>query len=677
MRSWIRPGRKSVPRVELNGVGGKSRRRIAVLAAIGGLAWTSVSLGQTWTGAVNSTWDTTTANWSSGTFTNGNAVTFDDSAAGSYAITLAGGTMVPSSVDFENSDGVGKDYSISNGAIFGSSSGSASSSAVDGVFTLGNGGNVTLSSVAASFKSYTLIAGQLTLAGNTTLSGYSSPSPIQGHPALLFNQFNVYSQATVTMSGGTSISAVSNEGCTFNLYGGELHVLAGASVSVPVQFYSAYGYGVPTIQLDAGSVLTKNYGAYCGVVAGSGTLVVTDDPNSPTHGAGWTIETPSALGMDPGTLIRAESGGAIILGAENTSSPNYYAGSFAVGAGLTLSLSGTGSAGGGGKSSQPNGALRSSAGNTDTWQGNIVIEAAGATLGGGPNGQLTVTGSISGTGPIFVSRAAGSVTIFAGSNNYSGDTTVAVGQFIAESPLLPVTGSLIMGSVGATGSLAVPASATASVLVGDFNQVQITTGTSVSVLPTDRSANLAEVLVANAVSVAGTGSLNLGDNDAILHAMTEPAVRALVSSKSITSTSTGALTGLGVITNSNGEGGSLYATFDGVAVSASDVLVKFTYLGDTTLKGYVDGTDLANTLAGLSGHLTGWENGDFNYDGVVSQTDLNLLLASLAGEGTSLGGPTGGGAAVPEPSSLALAVAAAPLLARRSARRMRTRPTRA
>ena len=74
-------------------------------------------------------------------------------------------------------------------------------------------------------------------------------------------------------------------------------------------------------------------------------------------------------------------------------------------------------------------------------------------------------------------------------------------------------------------------------------------------------------------------------------------------------------------------------TFDGINLTASQILVKYTYVGDTNFDGVVDAGDLANLLAGMHGGLTGWINGDTNYDGVINQTDLNNLMAVLAGQG--------------------------------------------
>jgi RHS repeat-associated protein/uncharacterized delta-60 repeat protein len=105
---------------------------------------------------------------------------------------------------------------------------------------------------------------------------------------------------------------------------------------------------------------------------------------------------------------------------------------------------------------------------------------------------------------------------------------------------------------------------------------------------------------------------------------------------SIISSDTNALTGLAVVVNTNGAGGTLVSDVDGVPVLSTDVIVEYTYLGDTTLKGYVDATDLTNLLAGMSGGLTGWVNGDFNYDGVVNSTDEATLLTTLSGQGAPL-----------------------------------------
>ncbi len=49
-------------------------------------------------------------------------------------------------------------------------------------------------------------------------------------------------------------------------------------------------------------------------------------------------------------------------------------------------------------------------------------------------------------------------------------------------------------------------------------------------------------------------------------------------------------------------------------MTTTGVLVKYTYYGDATLDGKVDGTDYGRIDSGLLTGATGWSNGDFNYD---------------------------------------------------------------
>jgi len=152
------------------------------------------------------------------------------------------------------------------------------------------------------------------------------------------------------------------------------------------------------------------------------------------------------------------------------------------------------------------------------------------------------------------------------------------------------------------------------------------------------------VLVLGALEIAGR-TLDLGGNDMIVQGGSLATITQLVASGSngdlwngtgITSSAAENdpthLTALGVATA--GAAGNL--TFDGQSVSSADVLVKYTYIGDTNLDGQVDGSDYSNIDNGFISGLTGWSNGDLNYDGVVDGSDYALIDNAFNTQGASL-----------------------------------------
>ena len=205
------------------------------------------------------------------------------------------------------------------------------------------------------------------------------------------------------------------------------------------------------------------------------------------------------------------------------------------------------------------------------------------------------------------------------------------------------------------------------------------------------SLSLGSLVLAGAAN-AWTGTLDVTNNDLILHGASLATVTNLVvqgfaggqwlGPGGITSSAAAAdaahLLALGVILNvtpANGSSGILYTTFDGQAVSATDVLVKYTYYGDTNLDGRVTAADYTRIDAGYVQHLSGWANGDFNYDGVVDGSDYALIDNAFNRQTTafpSVATAAARVAAVPEPATPGLAaVATAVGLAGRHVRRRR------
>jgi hypothetical protein len=94
-------------------------------------------------------------------------------------------------------------------------------------------------------------------------------------------------------------------------------------------------------------------------------------------------------------------------------------------------------------------------------------------------------------------------------------------------------------------------------------------------------------------------------------------------------------------------------TFAGQSADTTSILLRYTYYGDANLDKKVDLTDFTFLAANFNGTSRFWSQGDFDYTGTVDLTDFTLLASNfnlilpdeLAG---------GLGAAIPEPTSLAL-----------------------
>jgi hypothetical protein len=66
-------------------------------------------------------------------------------------------------------------------------------------------------------------------------------------------------------------------------------------------------------------------------------------------------------------------------------------------------------------------------------------------------------------------------------------------------------------------------------------------------------------------------------------------------------------------------------SFLDLPVTADDVLVRYTLLGDATLDGRVNFADLLALAKNYNTANTQWSTGDFNYDNTVNFADLLLL----------------------------------------------------
>lgn len=103
--------------------------------------------------------------------------------------------------------------------------------------------------------------------------------------------------------------------------------------------------------------------------------------------------------------------------------------------------------------------------------------------------------------------------------------------------------------------------------------------------------------------------------------------------------------------NDDGKGNPIYSTFDGQNTVSTDVLVKFTYYGHADLNCEIDGSDYSRidssylaeenettdgTPTPFSTGISGWSNGDFNYDGVLDGSDYTLIDNAFNSQGAAI-----------------------------------------
>lgn len=154
------------------------------------------------------------------------------------------------------------------------------------------------------------------------------------------------------------------------------------------------------------------------------------------------------------------------------------------------------------------------------------------------------------------------------------------------------------------------------------------------------SAEDRSVLTLGALSVASNALLDLTANDLIVHNAVLTSLTSMLNTgynsggplwrglsgitSSFAANDPTGLTTLGIIQNSV-NGSPVYSTLDGQAATSSDIIIKFTLLGDANLDGRVDGSDYSLIDNGTLTGASGWSDGNFNYDASVDAADYTLI----------------------------------------------------
>jgi hypothetical protein len=222
---------------------------------------------------------------------------------------------------------------------------------------------------------------------------------------------------------------------------------------------------------------------------------------------------------------------------------------------------------------------------------------------------------------------------------------------------LTVNGAATMvADPGADAPLVVANSAAAALTINPSVDTRVTVGgitlsNGATVTMTDVAAGRVLIVNAGGLSLSGSASLDLADNSMILRGgATLAAVQGLVSAGfhggdwlgagGITSSAAAAepqgRTALGYADNA--ELG--LAEFAGVTgLTGNEILVKYTYYGDSDLSCVVDLDDFSQFLNGYQNPGTvapTWLNGDFDLSGVIDLDDFSQFLFGYQNQGLPL-----------------------------------------
>ncbi len=135
------------------------------------------------------------------------------------------------------------------------------------------------------------------------------------------------------------------------------------------------------------------------------------------------------------------------------------------------------------------------------------------------------------------------------------------------------------------------------------------------------------------LNIGPSAVFDLGENDLIVTNGGAAAIGELIRSERLVGRGR-AYTGLAAILNDQGDGKTrIMETFGGQGVGLTDVLVKYTWDGDSNLDGLINADDYFLIDSGYITQAKGYRNGDINYDGVVNADDYFLIDSAFIGQG--------------------------------------------
>ncbi len=680
--------------LQLNGLGTSTSNSETIAGLVGSGAVTAPS----------STMQLTVANPSPGTFSGtitGTALSFFQAG--------------PAAETFSGSATYGGSTTVTGGNLIltGSISGTSNLFVKQGFATIATGASLTTINYSSIGQSAgdagTLnVSGSLTVPGDLNIGDVSATGVMNLSSGAVIACDTLYvgkyvtSKGTVNQTGGTVAQIggsndwrIGGAGSSADATAVGVYNISSGSLNSGVSNFQIGAYGTGTLNQSGGSVVSSGYLSIGRFPGGVGYCNIS---------AGTLIET-----AQPYLIVGEQGTGTLRISGTGTVSAASLSIGHNGGVGSVIQTGGTVSATSGvvlGLNPGGKGTYNLAGGTLDT---SAITQGAGNGTIFFNGGDLTPTGSSA----TFLQGLTAADIQSGGLVFNTGICTVTVNQPLLHDPSAPGidggltklgTGSLTIGGLEtytgnttvSAGTLAFAPNTTANVLIRPTGAITISAGATLLAGGFTKSSNAAKTLVVAQGTVSAAGTMNLGVNDldvknGDLASLTQLVHQGYnngswngtgISSSSAASDSS-RLTALGVIQNSTGSG-PLYSGFDSEPVSSTDVLVKYTYYGDTNLDGKVDGSDYSRIDAGYLDGVTGWYNGDFNYDGVVNGSDYTLIDNTFNSQGPQITLQVANStaqfaaitdtSAVPEPAGLSLVSVYAAHLGRRRQTRNPVRP---
>jgi autotransporter-associated beta strand protein len=503
--------------------------------------------------------------------------------------------------------------------------------------------------------------------------------------------FAVFTGATLQLQGGITLPAytVQVAGTGASTQDGAIVNLGGANTITGLVNVAGIGAGATTISSDSGTLtiaggittggnnLTVS-GAGTGIFANSGNVnfsgsnFVEKDGTGAWNFANGTTTFAGNLHLNAGTVsfvsgglgqttINA-NGGVLKYDTGNTQDVSGVAGDPIIqyGGGAPIGIDTNGN------TVTFNGTLANNSNNTGLTKygsGTLTLAATevypGTTLVTG--GDLNVTGSIlnssiltvNGTGDLIlagadavsssapISVSSGAALTVTSTQNLASIASSGIASFTAGTSIVGqgsgvgtgAGGGSTVGGISGAGSLTV--NGTANLYSSTISQTFLTIGSASTVTIADSAAPGNTAATSVLTGISDTGTLDLNNNDLIVLNTTQySTAKALIAN----AYDSGAWDKPGITSSSARANASVYGlgyaqastigstSFDGVSFSDA-VLVKYTLLGDTQLRGTVGIGDYDTVLSNY-GTPQDWSGGNFHYSGVVGIGDYDDVLSN-------------------------------------------------